>query len=102
LYERISKIGIPQSTPSYPPIPNRFPQAPNPRRNVDAQKQREALTIITSVPRGEYLYLLMYGGSQSAKTSFACYYIQLASGIYNNTTTIVCRNSFVNSKKYSN
>jgi PBSX family phage terminase large subunit len=61
-------------------------------------KQKAALKIITETPKNDYLYLLMYGGSQSAKTSFACYYIQMASLLYPHTTSIICRNSFVNLK----
>jgi hypothetical protein len=43
------------------------------------KKQQEASDMIASYDRNKSLYFLFYGGSQSAKPSFACYYIQIAS-----------------------
>ena len=61
-------------------------------------KQNEAFNIIDNYDRNSPLYLLMYGGSQSAKTSFACLYIQLSLIKYPRTTAIICRKSFVDLK----
>lgn len=62
------------------------------------KKQQEAFNIINNYDRNKSLYFLLYGGSQSAKTSFACYYIQLASIMYPNTTSIICRKQFTDLK----
>jgi phage terminase large subunit len=62
------------------------------------QKQKEALKTIIEYDKKTPLYFLLYGGSQSAKTSFACAYIQTASIKYPKTTSIICRHNFTDLK----
>jgi phage terminase large subunit len=61
-------------------------------------KQEEAFKIIRGYPRGKPLYFLLYGGSQSAKTSFACSYLQTCAIKYPKTTSIICRRHFTDLK----
>lgn len=44
--------------------------------------------------RENSLFYLMYGGSRSAKTAFACHYLQAVSLKYPNTRSIICRSTW--------
>jgi PBSX family phage terminase large subunit len=62
------------------------------------EKQKLAKTMIASHDRYKPLFFLLYGGSQSAKTSFACYYMTLSCVKYPETTGIICRKNFTDLK----
>jgi hypothetical protein len=62
------------------------------------EKQSEAARIINTHPKDLPLYLMLYGGSQSAKTSFICYYFQMCALKYPKSTAVICRRRFTHLK----
>jgi hypothetical protein len=62
------------------------------------EKQSEAAKIINTHPKDLPLYLMLYGGSQSAKTSFICYYFQMCAIKYPKSTAVICRRRFTHLK----
>jgi phage terminase large subunit len=62
------------------------------------KKQAAAAKIIRDFPSDRTTNFLMYGGSQSAKTSFACMYIQTQCLQHANITALICRKHFTDLK----
>jgi phage terminase large subunit len=61
-------------------------------------KQQQVARLIKQFPKNEAHFLLLYGGSQSAKTSFACAYIQAQCLQRPRTTAIIARQNFTDLK----
>ena len=61
-------------------------------------KQQECYRRIVSHARSQHHFLLLYGGTRSAKTAFACYYLITCAIKYPKCTSIICRDTLTNLK----